>query len=105
MTWTFDPFVRRNAWFNLHRLGAEVVELVPDFYGEMRDGINAGLASDRFVVRWDLPGAAPRPAVEPVDGDVLVPVEPASRQALRDACARGLRVAGLTAGAEYVLRP
>ena len=106
VTWTFDPFVRRNAWFNLHRLGADVVELVPDFYGEMRDGINAGLASDRFVVRWDLDVATSRPALAPVEGDVRVAVDHSSRDELRAACAAGLRVAGLTAGAEaYVLRP
>jgi len=106
VTWTFDPFVRRNAWFNLHRLGADVVELVPDFYGEMRDGINAGLASDRFVVRWDLDGATSRPALAPAAGDTVVAVDHAARQALREACGSGLRVAGLTDGAEaYVLRP
>ena len=105
VTWTFDPFVPRNAWFNLHRLGADVVELVPDFYGEMRDGINAGQASDRFVVRWNLPGAAPRPALVAVDGDVVVPVERSARQQLRRACGDGLRVVGLTDGAAYVLRP
>ena len=42
--------------------------------------------------------------LEAVDGDVLVPVDVTARQALRDAWASGLRVAGLTAGADYVLR-
>jgi len=106
VTWTFDPLVRRNAWFNLHRLGADVVELVPDFYGAMTDGINVGSASDRFVARWSLPAATSRAAIVPGDGDVLVPVEPSSRQALRDAYTSGLHVVGMTAGgAEYVLRP
>ena len=64
VTWTFDPLVRRNGWFNLHQLGAEIVAFERDFYGEMRDGVNAGDHSDRCLVRWDLAGAAARPALE-----------------------------------------
>ena len=43
--WTFDPLVRRNAYFNLHKLGARAVTYLPDFYGPMTDGINAGDAT------------------------------------------------------------
>jgi predicted GNAT superfamily acetyltransferase len=52
--WTFDPLVRRNACFNLMKLGAVAVAYHPDFYGPMPDGINAGDESDRCLVRWDL---------------------------------------------------
>lgn len=52
--WTYDPLIRRNAFFNLVKLGAEVVAYEPCFYGEMTDGINAGDESDRCVVRWRL---------------------------------------------------
>jgi predicted GNAT superfamily acetyltransferase len=52
--WTFDPLVRRNAFFNLVKLGAAVVSFEPDFYGEMNDAINAGDPTDRAVVEWDL---------------------------------------------------
>jgi predicted GNAT superfamily acetyltransferase len=104
VTWTFDPLVRRNAWFNLHRLGADVVEFAPDFYGDMVDGINAGAASDRCVVRWRLRDAAPRPAVVPGDDDVLVPAERSSRAALRAAHAEGRSIAGMTDAGEHVLR-
>ncbi len=52
--WTFDPLVRRNAYFNLRRLGARIVRYLPDFYGAMDDGINAGDASDRLYVHWHL---------------------------------------------------
>ncbi|CAN5259845.1 hypothetical protein BH09ACT9_BH09ACT9_15550 [soil metagenome] len=52
--WTFDPLVARNAYFNIQRLGAEPAEYNPDFYGSMADGINAGDASDRMLVSWDL---------------------------------------------------
>jgi predicted GNAT superfamily acetyltransferase len=52
--WTFDPLVRHNSYFNLVKLGAEIVDYYENFYGEMADGINAGDESDRVVVSWDL---------------------------------------------------
>lgn len=63
MEWTFDPLIARNARFNLHKLGAGLSEYLPDFYGEMRDGINSGQGSDRALVSWNLP--APQPGQEP----------------------------------------
>jgi predicted GNAT superfamily acetyltransferase len=54
MRWTFDPLIRRNAHFNLLKLGAEVTSFLPDFYGRLDDVINAGDRSDRFEVRWRL---------------------------------------------------
>jgi predicted GNAT superfamily acetyltransferase len=50
--WTFDPLVRRNAWFNLVRLGGVGVRYEEDYYGGLDDGINAGNATDRMVVHW-----------------------------------------------------
>ena len=52
--WTFDPLIRRNAHFNLRKLGAAVTEYLPDFYGRMSDARNAGHGSDRFLVQWAL---------------------------------------------------
>jgi predicted GNAT superfamily acetyltransferase len=52
--WTFDPLVRRNAYFNLVKLGARAVEYLPNFYGGLRDAINADDETDRLLVRWDL---------------------------------------------------
>jgi predicted GNAT superfamily acetyltransferase len=52
--WTFDPLVRRNAYFNLNKLGAEAREYLVNFYGEMSDGINVGEESDRLLIRWRL---------------------------------------------------
>lgn len=54
ISWTFDPLLSRNAYFNLVKLGAQAAEYLPDFYGSMHDGINAGDESDRLLVRWDL---------------------------------------------------
>jgi predicted GNAT superfamily acetyltransferase len=52
--WTFDPLVRRNAHFNLNKLGATATAYHADFYGPMDDAINAGDESDRLVATWRL---------------------------------------------------
>ena len=54
VTWTFDPLVRRNAYFNLVKLGAAAVAFHRDFYGAMQDGVNAGDMSDRILIEWNL---------------------------------------------------
>ena len=54
ITWTFDPLVCRNAYFNVVKLGAMPAEYLPDFYGVMDDLINAGDDSDRLLVHWAL---------------------------------------------------
>ena len=59
ISWTFDPLVARNAFFNLAKLGAVPVEYLPDFYGVMHDRINGDDASDRLLVHWDLRAAEP----------------------------------------------
>jgi predicted GNAT superfamily acetyltransferase len=57
ITWTFDPLVCRNAYFNLVKLAATAAEYLPNFYGGMHDDINGGDDSDRLLVRWDLRAA------------------------------------------------
>ena len=52
ITWTFDPLVRRNAVFNLEKLGATAVEYLVNFYGEMHDELNRGEQSDRLFAVW-----------------------------------------------------
>jgi predicted GNAT superfamily acetyltransferase len=54
ITWTFDPLVCRNAFFNIVKLAARPVDYLPDFYGAMEDDINSGDDSDRLLVRWSL---------------------------------------------------
>lgn len=62
--WTFDPLVARNAYFNLHKLGAIADRLERNFYGEMTDELNRGDRSDRLVIRWDLePDPGPNRAI------------------------------------------
>ena len=74
IAWTFDPLVRRNAHFNLVKLGTVPVEYLPNFYGAMPDQINGGDDTDRLLVRWPLrdpavlaacAGAGSRPTVGP----------------------------------------
>ena len=52
MTWTYDLLLSRNAYLNISRLGAVCSTYRRSEYGEMRDGLNAGLPSDRFQVDW-----------------------------------------------------
>ena len=54
VTWTFDPLVRRNAWFNIERLGANAVEFHINFYGPLNDDINGDDETDRLLARWDI---------------------------------------------------
>ncbi|HXF85432.1 MAG TPA: GNAT family N-acetyltransferase [Anaerolineales bacterium] len=52
VTWTYDPLLSRNAYLNIAKLGAVCNTYRRSEYGDMRDGLNAGLPSDRFQVDW-----------------------------------------------------
>lgn len=56
ITWTFDPLVARNAYFNVVKLGAHLTRYYVDFYGPMDDGINGGDETDRCLATWRLSG-------------------------------------------------
>lgn len=56
-SWSFDPLVAANANLNVNGLGALPVEYVVDMYGDTRSTLHRGLATDRFVVEWNLTGA------------------------------------------------
>ncbi len=62
IVWTFDPLVRRNAWFNIEVLGGHVTEYLTNFYGPMSDSINARDETDRLVVAWPTSDDVDRPA-------------------------------------------
>ncbi|WP_327084880.1 GNAT family N-acetyltransferase [Nonomuraea sp. NBC_01738] len=109
ITWTYDPLVRRNAHFNLAKLGARPTEYLPGFYGIMSDAINQGDESDRVLAEWSLsaphveaavrrspvvrrlPARTPvalddrdgRPVIHPVDGPVVLVAVPADVEGLR----------------------
>jgi predicted GNAT superfamily acetyltransferase len=52
IVWTFDPMESRNAYLNLHKLGAFTETYLIDHYGPMEDELNAGLPSDRLLADW-----------------------------------------------------
>ena len=64
ITWTFDPLIRRNAYFNLGKLAAGIADYLPDLYGSMDDAINRDDITDRLLARWRLTDAAVTEACE-----------------------------------------
>jgi predicted GNAT superfamily acetyltransferase len=64
VAWTFDPLVRRNARFNLVKLGATACEYLVNFYGPLDDAVNAGDETDRLMVVWSLNGSRATEAAE-----------------------------------------
>ncbi len=58
MEWTFDPLEIKNAFLNIHKLGAVIRQYYPDFYGVSSSRLQAGLPTDRLVAEWYL--ASPR---------------------------------------------
>lgn len=94
MTWTFDPLIARNAYFNVHHLRAAVAAYHVDLYGGMDDSINAGQPSDRLLISWQLDRVARAPyELSPRAGALTVgaagqpethPLSPADRTARVD---------------------
>jgi len=117
--WTFDPLVRRNAYFNLRKLGAGVTEYLEDFYGGLIDGINAGDPSDRLYVCWELEHPITDPDLTratrfvptPPDIERLRSADPAEasrwryavREGLQGPLAQGWTIAGFTEDGAYAL--
>ncbi|NQX10864.1 GNAT family N-acetyltransferase [Microbacteriaceae bacterium VKM Ac-2855] len=113
MRWTFDPLIRRNAYFNLVKLGAVFAAFHLDFYGQLDDLVSGGDQSDRAEVSWRLDSprvlralageAAPEwtgrgfallPDFESsrsADPAAIAPLRRASRIAFTQAFAAGLR--------------
>ena len=124
ITWSFDPLVRRNAWFNMVKLGALVTNYYQNFYGELDDGINAGEQSDRVLVQWQVLAAGEPQPLEVVTeqvGDIVI-ATPENIEVLRktdkseaqvwrarqrtsfeEAMSNGYSVRGLNAEYSYVL--
>ncbi|MCX6079018.1 MAG: GNAT family N-acetyltransferase [Chloroflexi bacterium] len=88
ITWTYDPLLSRNGHLNIGRLGAVCNTYFRQVYGDMRDGLNIGLPSDRFQVDWWVNtrrvegclGTQPRPSLkladlEAAEAQNLYPVE------------------------------
>src|SRR5271165_540228 len=56
--WTFDPVEIKNAFLNIHKLGAVVRRYEENFYGVSSSRLQGGLQTDRLVAEWWL--ASPR---------------------------------------------
>jgi predicted GNAT superfamily acetyltransferase len=60
MEWTFDPVEIKNAFLNIHKLGAIVRRYEENFYGVSSSRLQGGLQTDRLVAEWWI--ASPRVA-------------------------------------------
>lgn len=109
ITWTYDPLLAANARLNIGKLGAVCNTYLPDAYGNLADGLNAGMPTDRFQVDWWI---VARPAYEASAGEIRYEIPPdfqrlrqadpaaaqawrlASREAFGDWFERGYSVTG-----------
>jgi predicted GNAT superfamily acetyltransferase len=125
MEWTFDPLEIKNAFLNIHRLGAVVREYRPDFYGVSSSRLQGGLPTDRLLAEWEL--VSPRveaildgrPAVaQAIEERIVIPaaiyqwkasnanrsralaVQLENRKKFQEAFSRGLAVVGFSLDAE-----
>jgi predicted GNAT superfamily acetyltransferase len=121
MEWTFDPLAIKNAFLNIHRLGAITCEYRVDFYGVSSSRLQGGLPTDRLLAEWELNSPrvegihARRPAlVDSIEERILVPasidewkaseanrnralaVQLENRQKFQQAFSRGLAVLGFS---------
>ena len=77
LSWTFDPLVRRNAKLNIAKLGVDISDYFPNFYGDMPDALNAGDESDRLMVSWRTDVFAPiarELITNPEPDDILIEI-------------------------------
>jgi predicted GNAT superfamily acetyltransferase len=125
MEWTFDPLEIKNAFLNIHRLGATARTYRPDFYGVSSSRLQGGLPTDRLVAEWELDSPRVRDlldgrpaAVNVIEERILVPasiyqwkashadreralaVQMENRQKFQQAFSQGLVVVGFSLDAE-----
>jgi predicted GNAT superfamily acetyltransferase len=120
MEWTFDPLEIKNAFLNIHRLGATTCEYRVDFYGVSSSRLQGGLPTDRLLAVWELNSPrvkaffAGHPAPVTIEERILVPasieqwkanetsrsraveVQLVIRQKFQKAFSRGLAVLGFS---------
>jgi predicted GNAT superfamily acetyltransferase len=119
--WTFDPLEIKNAFLNIHRLGAISRAYLVDFYGVSSSRLQGGLPTDRLLAEWELDSPrvegilARRPAAAfSIEERILVPsptgewkaseasrqravaVQLENRQKFQKAFSRGLAVLGFS---------
>lgn len=69
--WTFDPLLSRNAYLNLHKLGAIGQKYIKDYFGQ--DYQNPVLSADRLQVNWwvNHPSLNNRPEIDIANAPVV----------------------------------
>jgi len=124
MEWTFDPLEIKNAWLNIHKLGAIARQYRVNFYGVSSSRLQGGLPTDRLLAEWELDSSrvnaalSGHPATCQIEERILVPaaiyqwkaseenreralaVQLENRQKFQHAFARGLAVFGFNRDAE-----
>ncbi|SPE19186.1 GCN5-related N-acetyltransferase [Candidatus Sulfotelmatomonas gaucii] len=125
MEWTFDPLEIKNAFLNIHRLGAIAREYRVDFYGVSSSRLQGGLPTDRLLAEWELDSprvkaicAQRQAAATKIEERICVPasidqwktneasrsralaVQIENRQRFQEAFSRGLAVLGFSRDAE-----
>jgi predicted GNAT superfamily acetyltransferase len=125
MEWTFDPLEIKNAYLNLHKLGATVSRYEVNFYGVSSSRLQGGLPTDRLVAEWRLDSPRVEAALEgrpaaasQIEERIFVPasiyawkgseagheralaLQLENRTKFQRAFARGLAVLGFTRDAE-----
>ncbi|MGI8608954.1 MAG: GNAT family N-acetyltransferase [Candidatus Dormibacteria bacterium] len=104
MEWTFDPLVRRNAYFNLTKLRSDINDYLVNFYGAMEDGQNGSDDSDRLLVHWDLLSDAVEAAAAGTPAEPLAAGERATFTALLTVGEKGQPVTGQHGGGGVLLQ-
>jgi predicted GNAT superfamily acetyltransferase len=64
MEWTFDPLEIKNAFLNIHKLGAVVCHYRENFYGVSSSRLQGGLPTDRLLAEWHLDSERVRAILE-----------------------------------------
>lgn len=125
MEWTFDPLEIKNAFLNIHRLGAITRTYLVDFYGVSSSRLQGGLPTDRLLAEWELDSPRVQAILQGCPADshrieerVVVPsptaewkasaasreralaVQLENRQKFQRAFSRGLAVLGFSRDAE-----
>ncbi len=125
MEWTFDPLEIKNAYLNIHKLGAVVRCYRVNFYGVSSSRLQGGLPTDRLVAEWHL--SSPRVAAilsgqpkvafkveerisvpasiyewkaSDLDRERAMSVQMDNRRKFQEAFSRGLAVVGFTRDVE-----
>jgi len=124
MEWTFDPLEIKNAFLNIHKLGAVACHYRENFYGVSSSRLQGGLPTDRLLAEWNLDSERVRAtlegraAVPQVEERITVPasiyewkaterdrgralaVQLENRRRFQQAFSRGLAVVGFERDAE-----